>query len=164
VSKDKYLRIYVNDHLAGATVGYELAKRTHSNNRTGELGAFLIRLIRELGEDRTTLQEIMTTLGARKDKVKSGAAWAAEKVGRLKLNGQLRGYSDLSRVVELEALSVGVEGKHRLWRTLEELGDPRLSSIDFGGLQARAQSQLTELERHRVEAVRTALVAAGKEA
>jgi hypothetical protein len=37
----------------------------------------------------------------------------------LKLNGQLRGYSPLSRLDELELLQIGVAGKRRLWRALE---------------------------------------------
>jgi hypothetical protein len=45
------------------------------------------------------------------DKVKNIAAWGIEKVGRLKLNGQLTGYSPLSRVVELEGLLAGIAGK-----------------------------------------------------
>ena len=36
-------------------------------------------------------------------RAKDGAAWVAEKLGRLKTNGQLTGYSPLSRLVELEA-------------------------------------------------------------
>ena len=38
-------------------------------------------------------------------------AWTAEELERLKLNGQLAGYSPLSRLVELEGLAVGIEGK-----------------------------------------------------
>lgn len=153
----KYLNIYLNDHLGGSTVGYELAKRIHSNNQSGELGDFLRRLVREIAEDKATLEEIMKHLNASKDPMKTSVAWVAEKVGRLKLNGQLRGYSDLSRVVELEGLAVGVEGKLRLWKALELLGDPRLSSIDFHELEGRARSHLEGLEHHRLEALTTAL-------
>ena len=38
-------------------------------------------------------------------------AWSAEKFGRLKLNGQLSGYSPLSRLEELEILALVAEGK-----------------------------------------------------
>ena len=41
------------------------------------------------------------------------AGWVAEKAGRLKLNGSLLTYSPLSRLVELEGLSLGVEGNFR---------------------------------------------------
>jgi len=33
--------IYLNDHLAGATVGIELARRTLAENNDAQLGAFL---------------------------------------------------------------------------------------------------------------------------
>ena len=48
--------------------------------------------------------------------------------GRLKPNGQLTGYSPLSRLVELEGLSLGITGKLGLWRALLGLvpGEPRL--------------------------------------
>ena len=82
---------------------------------------------------------------------KLAAAWAAEKVGRLKLNGQLRGYSPLSRLLELEGLVVGVRGKLALWRSLEQLAavEPRLAPVDLATLVARANAQLEELEPHR---------------
>ncbi len=99
----------------------------------------------------------MAAVGARKDPVKTRAAWAAEKVGRLKLNGRVRGYSDLSRVLELEGLRLGVEGKRSLWKSLDELDDPRLAATNFADLRERAASQLDELEIHRLAAVRTAL-------
>lgn len=157
MSHHKYLRIYLNDHLAGATAGYELAKRAFSNNQSGELGALLRRLIGEFAQDKSALEGIMQAVEAPKDPVKTRAAWAAEKVGRLKLNGQLRGYSELSRVLELEGLSLGIEGKLALWKSLEELNDPRIGSFDLAELRSRAQSQLDDLEPHRLAAVRTAL-------
>ena len=61
----------------------------------------------------------MDRLGVRKDPLKPAAAWMAEKLGRLKLNGQLSGYSPLSRVVELEGLHIGITGKLELWKALE---------------------------------------------
>jgi hypothetical protein len=111
------LRIYLNDHLAGSISGIELAKRSLSNNRDTPLGQFLLKLLKEIEADRASLERIMSRLGVSKDPVKQAVGWLAEKAGRLKLNGQLLGYSDLSRVVELEGLSLGVEGKLAMWRT-----------------------------------------------
>ena len=103
------LAIYLNDHLAGSTVGVELARRAAANNRKSAYGRFLEQLAAEIREDRETLLDIMRSLGVGIDRVKVSAAWAAEKLGRLKLNGRLLGYSPLSRLVgllELEASSV----------------------------------------------------------
>jgi hypothetical protein len=148
------LRIYLNDHLAGAGMGLALARRTLRNNREGELGEFLRRLVREIEEDRATLLDVMRALGVPRNPVKEPAARALEVVGRLKLNGRLRGYSPLSRVLELEGLCLGVEGKRALWRSLQATG--RSIPSDLDALAERAQHQLEELERHQVEAIRVA--------
>lgn len=151
------LAIYLNDHLAGATVGVELARRARGSNEGTALGDFLAAIAIEIEEDRDTLQDVMAAVGAGRDRLKVTGAWAGEKVGRLKLNGSLLGYSPLSRVVELEGLRLGVEGKACLWRMLRELADPRLSAVDFDALLARAERQRDDLERHRLEAGRLAL-------
>ena len=106
-----------------------LARRTARSNARTEYGDVLRRLAGEIEDDRRTLQQIVAALGFRESKTKEAVAWAGEKVGRLKLNGQIRGYSPLSRVLELEALSVGVAGKLALWEsllTVQEIGE-RLS-------------------------------------
>jgi hypothetical protein len=151
------LPIYLNDHLAGSTVGVELARRTRGSNEGTPLGEFLTALTVEIEEDRATLEEVMEAVGAGQDRLKVYGAWAGEKLGRLKLNGSLLGYSPLSRVVELEGLRLGVEGKACLWRMLRDLADPRLSGFDFDALIVRAERQRDELEQHRLEAGRLAL-------
>ena len=94
----RYLPIYLNDHLAGATLGVELARRTLRENEEGELGDFLRWLVGQLLEDRRALlaQVEQPSLA------KAGAAWLAEKAGRLKANGHLFSYSPLSRLVGAE--------------------------------------------------------------
>ncbi len=153
------LAIYLNDHLAGATVGRELARRAaHSNRDNPAYGAFLDRLAKEIDEDRQSLLAIMGGLNVKVDRLKVLAGWGGEKLGRLKLNGRVRGYSPLSRVVELEGLALGVHGKLSLWRALDrlELGDAA-GANDLGELQRRAQGQLEQLEEHRLRAVEDAL-------
>ena len=151
----KLLAIYLNDHLAGATVGRELSKRLRASNASTKFGPFLTELAREIDEDRDSLIEVMRRVEIGHDRVKQGLALAGERAGRLKLNGRLRGYSPLSRVVELEALSVGVYGKRACWRTVTIAagGDTRLQGLDLEGLIERADRQLEELEDHRRQAV-----------
>jgi hypothetical protein len=151
------LAIYLNDHLAGSTVGVELARRARGSNEGTPLGEFLSALVTEIDEDRETLVAVMDAVGARRDKAKVAGAWAGEKLGRLKLNGSLLGYSPLSRLVELEGLALGVTGKLALWRLLDQLADPRLSGFDFDALTVRAERQRDELERQRLAAGRLAL-------
>jgi hypothetical protein len=153
------LAIYLNDHLAGSTVGRELAQRAAGSNRGNVYGAFLEGLATEIAEDRETLIAIMRALDVRVDRLKVLGAWGAEKLGRLKPNGRLLGYSPLSRVVELEGLALGINGKLALWRTLENLvsGRPELASFDIATLAERAESQLERLEPHRLRAATEAL-------
>lgn len=155
---NKLLRIYLNDHLAGSVAGRELAKRCLSNNRGNALGRYLEELLPQIEEDASVLESLLDRLGEPKDRVKPALAWAAEKVGRLKLNGQLTGYSSLSRVLEVEGLSLGVEGKLSLWETLKELApsQPRLSGYDFDAMIERAVHQREMLEEHRREAAKIA--------
>lgn len=158
MSAEKLLRIYLNDHSAGALTGIEVAKRCLSSNEGTRLGEFLEGFVAELEEDRGELLRIMDALGFPRDKLKEGAGWVAEKVGRLKLNGQITGYSDLSRVVELEGLVIGVTGKLSLWRNLKAIAgtDPRLAVVDFDRLEKRAERQREELDAHKLEAAERA--------
>lgn len=149
------LSIYLNDHLAGATVGMELARRAASNNRENAYEPFLTELARDIEEDRRSLIEILTALEVNIDRFKLIGAWTLEKVGRLKLNGSLWTYSPLSRVVELEGLTLGVRGKLALWNALGELDrrEPACAPDQLDVLRRRAESQLEGLERHRLDAV-----------
>jgi hypothetical protein len=95
------LAIYLNDHLAAATGARELVRRSASSNRDASYGLFLERMAKEIEEDANSLRAIMLRLDIGLDRLKVLAGWGAEKLGRLKLNGRLIGYSPLSRVVEL---------------------------------------------------------------
>ena len=154
----RLLGIYLNDHLAGATVGVELVRRARRNNSGTEFGRFLEGLERELEEDRRALEQVIERLGFRPSSAKRAAAVVAERAGRLKLNGQITGYSPLSRVLELEGLTIGIAGKRSLWRNLRDAADvaDRLDGIDLDRLLSRAESQLERLEDQRVEAARRA--------
>ena len=139
----KLLGIYLNDHLAGSTVGLELARRARSSNKGTEYGEVLERVSKEIEEDRETLQRLMKELGIRRDHPKVTVSWVAEKFGRLKPNGRLIGYSPLSRLVELEALALGISGKLSLWEALGEIAgeDARLDPEELRRLAERAERQ-----------------------
>jgi hypothetical protein len=159
-SASKYLATYLNDHLAGATAGGELVRRAARENEGSELGAFLSELAVEIAADRDTLETIMSELGVKTDRAKVAAGWAVEKVGRLKPNAQLRGYSPLSPLVELEGLLVGIQGKLALWRALAEIAEEvGLDRARLEALAARAEGQQADVERHRLEVARRALTA-----
>jgi hypothetical protein len=155
------LPIYLNDHLAGSTIGRELARRAAGSNQGTELGDFLADLAAQIEADRAQLEDVMTRLDVHVDTMKVTAGWLAEKVGRLKLNGRLLEYSPLSRVVELEALISGVNGKLALWRALAIAApqEPRIAEVDFVQLIARAEEQLAGLWDHHSHAIAAMLAA-----
>ena len=96
------LAIYLNDHHAASVAAVALARRAAQSNRATRYGEQLAVLAAEIEEDRQALRLIMQRLGIRVDPAKAAVARSVEKLGRLKLNGQVTGYSPLSRLEELE--------------------------------------------------------------
>jgi hypothetical protein len=152
------LSIYLNDHLAGATVGVELARRLRSSNADDEtFGVPIAEICAEIETDRETLEAAMKQLGVSRSRVKPAGAWVGEKLGRLKLNGQLSGYSPLSRTLELELLLIGITGKLRLWLALENNLGQRQGEFDFAQLAERATAQRARVEELHLKAAALAL-------
>ena len=163
---DRLLSIYLNDHLAGATAGVEISRRSAGSNEGTEYGDALASIAKEIAEDREALRSVMAALGVAPNLAKTTMVRLAERAGRvLKLNGRLLEYSPLSRVEELEFLRIGVEGKLSLWRSLQETrgADPRLAEMDFPRLAKAAERQRDELEAMRLQASREAFGVAGPE-
>lgn len=156
---ERALAIYMNDQLAAGVIWREVARRSAASNAGTELGAAVERVAGEIAADVETFERIMERLGIERSRVKPLLAVAAERVGRLKLNGSLFSYSRLSRFVELDFLAAGIEGKRILWGNLRDLaGLPaRLPDVDFDGLIERAERQRAELEPFRAQAGRDAL-------
>lgn len=150
------LGVYLNDHLAGASGGLELARR--AARQDGAYGAALRDITDEIAEDRTALRTIMAALGIPARRYKVVAGWVAEKVGRLKPNGRIISRSPLSDVLELEALRLAVEGKAAGWLLLRRLAeqDDRLEPARLDGLINRAARQSEVLEEMRVKAAQRA--------
>ncbi len=148
------LGIYLNDHLAGATAGTELARRIAATHDGPAAGDALRRLATEVAQDRTALLDMMRALGVPVRGYKVYAAWVGEKAGRLKFNGHLLTKSPLSYLEELEMMRLGVEGKAAGWRTLRVLADSdqRLDAAWLDELIAKAQRQSELLEELRVGA------------
>lgn len=146
------LGVYLNDHLAGSTLGMSLARRMAASAGAGsERATVLSGLSAEITQDRSALLRIMTALGIQVRGYKVFAAWAGEKAGRLKLNGRLLTRSPLSDLEETEFLRAAVEGEGACWRTLRELSerDGRLDARLLDDLVARAGRQASALESLR---------------
>ncbi|MFF5138468.1 hypothetical protein ACFY6U_01730 [Streptomyces sp. NPDC013157] len=154
------LGIYLNDHLAGSTVGVGRSRFMARSHRDPPFAEPLRHLAGEVAEDRASLLRIMRSLGVPQRRYKVAASAAAERLGRLKSNGRLFRRSPLTLVIELEFLRLGVKGKELGWRTLRVLAeaDGRLDEQELDDLIARAGRQLSTLEDLRVRAVRDVLL------
>ena len=143
----QHLSTYLNDHLSGATAGSRLAARLARTMPDPELKGLDV----DVQRDRETLRRLMGDLGVAESRVKRLLGAAGELGSRLKLRitAQDRGVAHLLAV---ETLTIGVEGKLRLWRALEavEEVDPRLSRPELAQLAGRAEQQLSLLETVRV--------------
>ncbi len=146
----KRLSVYLNDHLAGASGGIELARR--AARRHGRDRSALNDIAREIDEDRSELLAIMAALDVPVRKYKRAATWALEKLGRLKLNGRIFRRSPVSDVLEVEALRLAVEGKAAGWLLLRRLAeqDDRLDPDKLDRLIERAARQAEVLEMLRI--------------
>jgi hypothetical protein len=153
-SRHDLLGIYLNDHLAGATGGAELARRLAGSQQGSAADGTLQGLAAEIAQDRAALLDIMGALSIPVRAYKVYAAWIGEKAARLKLNGYLLTRSPLSGLEELEMLRLGVEGKAAGWRTLRALADSdnRVDSARLDELISRARRQADLLEELRVRA------------
>jgi hypothetical protein len=155
-----YLETYLQDHRAGAEMGSDLARRVAEENHETPYEDFLLGLAQEIEQDVEVLEDIMGRFGVGRSTLKTAGAKVAEKVGRLKPNNELTGYSPLSRVLELEGLRSGVGGKLALWDSLARLAphDDRLDEAQIAELQARAERQLASLREHHSMAAAEAFV------
>lgn len=148
------LRTYLNDHLAAATGGVEIAKRCLGSNGGTPLGDYLEQFLTQITEEREVLIDLIAQLGFRHAAPKVTLAHLGEKLGRVKLNGQVLGYSDLSRLVELEGLTVGVRAKLAMYEALDEISGeyPAIAAVDIDQLEQLARAQHDRLEHFRREA------------
>lgn len=148
------MHTYLNDHLAGAMLGSNLAKQIRRRTAGTPLGDLMGPLARDIEDDRRTLIGLMERMGTAKSPLKQIVAWVAERTSRAKL-GRLRGgASGTGLFLSLETLALGVEGKLSLWIALRAVAGEHqaLDPAQLGRLieRARAQRQLLERERMAV--------------
>jgi hypothetical protein len=150
--RQRLLRIYLNDHLTGATAGVELARRA-AGGTSGPISDTLTELADEIAGDREELLSIMAALDVPVQQLKVYAGWVTEKLGRLKPNGQIAGRSPLSTVLELEGLRMAVAGKAAGWAALRSYAGGPLDGARLDALQARAEQQQATLAELHATAV-----------
>ena len=112
---NKFIRIYLEDHIAGATAGARRAARLALAESESADAGTLATFAEDVSSDREALLAIAEALGVEPSRWKDDAAWVGEKLAALKPNGHVLERSPLSTVVELEALQMAVRGKRSLW-------------------------------------------------
>ncbi|HWO30617.1 MAG TPA: hypothetical protein VNO32_17615 [Candidatus Acidoferrum sp.] len=154
------LAIYLQDHLAGASLAIELLKSMRDQHSGAPLGDFAATLLAEIEADHDVLRALAERTGSGSSAVKELGAWLTEKVSRVKLSRQSE--NDLKTFEALEFLQLGIHGKWALWRALDAVAarDVRLQGTDFAKLIARAEIQEAEVEHRRLEAARAAFSSA----
>ncbi|MDX6630875.1 MAG: hypothetical protein QOH00_3121 [Gaiellales bacterium] len=154
------LRTYLNDHLAGSTLGADHARQLEEMLDGEPEAQTMADVANEIDEDREILLGLMGRLGASKNPVKAATAWVAEKAGRIKFSGVSSQNRALGIFLALETMSLGVEGKRDLWIALRTIATdvPELGTVDLDDLIARAESQRSRLETMREKFARRALL------
>lgn len=150
------LDVYLNDHLAGATAGIELAEKLAAGTEGTSAAPTFASLLADIQADQVVLEELMAALGFDEHKVKQASTWMSEKLARLRFAAAARHGEELGLLMQMEALHMGVAGKLSLWQSLQSalVANPELGrvTIDVNTLMARAKDQLArlEVERRRV--------------
>jgi hypothetical protein len=150
------LSTYLNDHLAGSAGALDLLESLHGHANTDELAATLESVSADIEADRETLLGVMERLGVETSTIKQAAARVGEKALRVKTSTVVTGDDDLSRLLGLEALKLGIAGKESGWAALRAAEHDSLAGVDFDALIARAKDQRAQLEPFRLMAAAAA--------
>jgi hypothetical protein len=150
------LAIYLQDHLAGASLAIELLESMRDQHSGGPLAEFAGALLAEIEADHQVLRAVAERTGSGSSTAKELGAWLTEKVSRIKLSGQSE--NNLKTFEALEFLQLGIHGKWAMWRALDAVAarDIRLQGTDFANLIVRAEIQEAEVEHRRLEVARAA--------
>lgn len=154
-----YLATYLNDHLAGSEVALELLERLQDTRSREPIATFAAALRDDIAADRRELESLMGRLGIAVSRPRAIGAWLSEKMARLKMRLDDSASGALHQLEILEAVSVGIEGKRLLWRSLAAAAAsvPEVAATELGRLEKRAEDQRNAVETWRVESARAAL-------
>ena len=147
-----YLATYLNDHLAGATMGVELLKHLRKKHDDQAAADVLAQLHLDVEQDRNTLKAILARAGIKESEPRKAAGWMADKAAQAKLHLDDPKGGALAKYEMLETMSLGIEGKRSLWTALDTaaVGVPNIREFDLGELKRRAEAQRSILEKLRL--------------
>lgn len=146
---DELLASYLDDHLAGAAVGIEIAERLAEAD---ELNEPMTSLTQQLNLDRAALQDIRSRLPVSDSVVKRTVGLVGGILAQVRDRSPLA--SSPSQMEDLEALAIGIWGKRLLWGTITRVAscDARFEDVDADLLAERAEEQEKTVLRLRIVA------------
>jgi hypothetical protein len=153
----KELDSYLNDHLAGSVSALELIAHWAHLHKGRPLGVFFSQIDKEIRADQSVLRSLMRRLNIEESSLRKAGAWAAEKVGRVRLMIAGGEQGSLGLVLTLEGLIMGIVGKKLLWRSLAAANLAELNGYDFRELERRAEQQIERIETERIRAAQLLL-------
>lgn len=142
------LRIYLSDHLAGASAGAARVRRMAHAYRDTPLGPELAELAESIPAERDWLERSMREWDLPPSRAKQLATTIGERLGRLKPNGRVLNPAPMTALLELELMRSAVLGKRGVWETLAvHAADLGLDPARAAELIAAADEQITTLSR-----------------
>lgn len=117
------LRVYLDDHLAGAVAGVRRMRSTARRLEGTPAGALLEQVADEVQEEREELEALLDRLDLRRSLVKEVATRLGELGSRVKSDGPLSPKGSMNTLLEVELLRSAVMGKRGLWQTLAEVAE-----------------------------------------
>ncbi|RNL57647.1 hypothetical protein [Arthrobacter oryzae] len=158
----KLLGLYLADHLAGSTAGVARTGRMARAFADTPFAAEIARLSVDIRRERHFLRRLIRDLGVPQRPHRQAAAWIAEHLGRLKLNGRIVSRSPMTMVLETELMRAAILGKLGAWQTLEDLApELGLDPAVFAALTEEARAQIAVLDRAHEHARTNAFRKAG---
>jgi uncharacterized protein with HEPN domain len=155
----EFLTTYLNDHIAGSQMALEILDLLHHLDNA----AVWQDMKSEIDADRQELEQLIRSINSTPSALRRAAAWMVEKFAELKMRVDDPSTDAALRRLELiEALAIGIDGKHALWTALQMASQitPELKSLDYERLIARAEAQRGVVEVRRLQAAADALGAA----
>ncbi|MEN3943324.1 hypothetical protein WJU23_18635 [Prosthecobacter sp. SYSU 5D2] len=143
------LTTYLTDHLAGSVAAIQMLDHLMAVYGKRPEAVQIRTLKTEVEYDQQLLRDLMDRFEAKESPLKKAGAWIAEKALELKVNTSP---DDFDILQTLEALVLGIEGKLRLWRSLQCVE----TGLDLPHLQSDAHRQIHQVELLRLEAAERA--------
>lgn len=150
------LRIFLGERLTVMRAGRDLALRMGRSGAYPDAAARLAHAAGELDRGCDTIASFMRQGGAGRPWVRVLAGAAAERVGRLKMNGRIRGRSALTDLEELDALIATLHYAAAAWRALER--SPAIASEVARPRAEACEALVAAIEPGRLDAAERALV------